>query len=240
MSIADNIARSFLNSAQIISKTEIAENVFHLVITGKELMNMPYIPGQHLRVFIGFGMHTSFKEKIRTYSVWKYDRVSGTIDMAVCAHSEGPGSSWIKSLVPGNTIYLSAPKGKFILDTSATEYLFIGDASALAHLYEIRRNLPSSKTIRGIIYAEKNTQVFSDLDGTYPFEFYELPQNPLQQIKKLIENKSVGNTPESLIYIGGDGRICVGLHDYFKNVRGLKSRNIKTKPFWMPGKKGLE
>lgn len=240
MRITDSLARGFLNSAEVISKTEIAEHVFHVVLSGKELKNLPYVPGQHVRIFIGYGMDTGFKDKIRTYSVWKYNSVSGTLHMAICAHSDGPGSNWIKSLETGSTVYLSAPKGKFIVDAAASEYVFIGDSSALAHLYEIRRHLPVDKSIRGIIYAEKETQLFPDINGSSPFDFYALPENPLQQIEKIMHDAYAGNASETIAYIGGDGRMCIGLHAYFKKVKGLHTRNIKTKPFWMPGKKGLE
>lgn len=240
MGIADSIARRFLNKAHVISKEEIADDVFHLIIAGKALENLSYIPGQHVRIFIGMDKDLGFREKIRTYSIWHYHSENGTMNLVICAHSDGPGSAWIKSVKAGDELYLTSPQGKFIVDTSAKEYLFVGDVSALAHLYAIRRNLPSDKTMRGIIYAEKKSQLFTDLDGFLPFELYDLNQNPLQEIIRIVEQKPVVNHSETIVYIGGDGRMCVGLNTYFKTVKGFKTKNIKAKPFWMPGKQGLE
>ena len=240
MGIADSIARRFLHKALVISKEEIADNAFHLIIAGKALENLSYIPGQHVRIFIGMDKDLGFREKIRTYSIWHYHSANGTMNFVICTHSDGPGSAWIKSVKAGEEIYLTAPQGKFIMDASAPEYLFVGDVSALAHLYAIRRDLPSDKKMRGVIYAEKKSQLFTDLDGFLPFEFYDLPQNPLEEITTIIEQKPVVNNSEAIVYIGGDGRMCVALHAYFKKVKGLKTKNIKTKPFWIPGKQGLE
>lgn len=240
MSIADSIARRFLNKAHVISKEEIADNVFHLIIAGKSLENLAYIPGQHVRIFIGMNNdQLGFREKIRTYSIWNYHSANGTMNLTVCAHSDGPGSAWIKSIKAGEEIYLTAPQGKFVLDTSAPEYLFIGDVTTLAHFYAIRRELPADKIMRGIIYAEKKSELFTDMDGLLPFEFYEFPSNPIQQVKQLIEQKPATDS-ETIVYIGGDGRICVELNNYFKKTKGWKTKNIRTKPFWMPGKQGLE
>lgn len=240
MGIADSIARRFLNKAHVISKEEIADNAFHLIIAGKALENLAYTPGQHVRIFIGMDKDLGFREKIRTYSIWHYHSTNGTINLVIGSHSDGPGSDWIKSVKAGDEIYLTAPQGKFVVDASAPEYLFVGDVSSLPHLYAIRRNLPSDKTMRGIIYADKKSQLFADLDGLVPFEFYDLPQNPLEEIITIIEQKPVVNNSEAIVYIAGDGRMCVGLNAYFKKVKGLTTKNIKAKPFWMPGKQGLD
>jgi NADPH-dependent ferric siderophore reductase len=240
MGIADSIARRFLNKALVISKEQIADNVFHLIIAGKALQNLAYIPGQQVRIFIGMDKKLGLREKIRTYSIWNYHSANGTMNLTICAHSGGPGSNWIKSVKAGEEIYLTAPQGNFLLNVHASEYLFIGDATTLAHFYAIRRNLPDTKIMRGIIYAEKKSQLFTDLDGLLPFEFYELPHNPIEQIKELIELKPPVNTADAIVYIGGDGRICVALNTYFRKFKSWKTKNIRIKPFWMPGKQGLE
>ena len=240
MSITDRLAKTFLKQAQIVSKTVLAENVFHLTIQGKDLINLSYTPGQHLRIFIGYGNNSSFRDKIRTYSIWKYDAAKGIIDMAVCAHTEGPGSNWIRAVLPGQELFFSPPQGKFTIDTSASFYLFVGDASALAHLYEIRRHLPSAKISKSIIYASRKEELFADIDGSYPFEFHELSPNPATTLIPLIENYIDENIDEGIAYIGGDGRVCVELNNYLRKTQDWKSKNIRTKPFWMPGKTGLE
>lgn len=240
MGIADSIARRFLNKAHVISKEEIADNAYHLIIAGKALENLDYIPGQHVRIFIGMDKAVGFKEKIRTYSIWNYHKVNGTMNFVIGSHSDGPGSSWIKSVKAGDELYLTAPKGKFVIDEAAPEYLFVGDVSALPQFYAIRRDLSSDKIIRGIIYAEKKSELFTDLDGFVPFEFYNLPENPLEEIVTIIEQRPVVNTSEAIVYIGGDGRMCESLKMYFKKEKRITSKNIKAKPFWIPGKQGLD
>ncbi|WP_264373561.1 hypothetical protein [Paenibacillus psychroresistens] len=43
-----------------------------------------------------------------------------------------------------------------------------------------------------------------------------------------------------MLYVGGDGRVCVELHKHFKQTLNWSNQQIKSKPFWIPGKKGLE
>jgi NADPH-dependent ferric siderophore reductase len=45
---------------------------------------------------------------------------------------------------------------------------------------------------------------------------------------------------KQMVYIAGDSRVCVALNYYFKNYLNWNTKQIKTKPFWNPEKKGLE
>ena len=75
------------------SREEIADNAFHLIIEGKTLQNLSYIPGQHVRIFIGMDKDLGLREKIRTYSIWNYHSSNGTINLVICTHSDGTGSA---------------------------------------------------------------------------------------------------------------------------------------------------
>jgi NADPH-dependent ferric siderophore reductase len=240
MSLIENIAKLFTSSATVIYKEKISESAFHLKICGDDLKSLDYIPGQHLRILVGLGKSTTLKDKVRTYSVWNYDRKNQTIDMAVCTHSNGIGSKWIRELKIDDKIYFSKPKGNFIIDNTGDFYIFIGDISALGHLYEIRRNLPADKKVYSLIYSDKTEDFFEDLENKAKFSFKKLNQNPSEQISKDITELATTTNGKGIVYIGGDGRVCVELNKYFRQVLKWNTKQIKTKPFWHPDKIGLE
>lgn len=239
-SLADALASKFLTPATVIAKAPLADKAYHLTLRGKKLQHLPYMPGQHLRLYIGQGEPTGLKEKVRTYSIWHYDPATGELELAICAHSQGPGSAWVRAVRPGQEVYLSSFQGKFTLDNSAESYLFIGDASALAHLYELRRHLAPGKTWQGLVYANHEAELFADLDGEQPFELQQLPANPIPQLRAWLEQVLSTLPANTIVYIGGDGRVCIELTNYFRKVRGWDNKRIKTKPFWLPGRIGLE
>nr|WP_197482116.1 SIP domain-containing protein [Polaribacter atrinae] len=43
-----------------------------------------------------------------------------------------------------------------------------------------------------------------------------------------------------MVYIAGDSRVCIALNQYFRKELNWNTKQIKTKPFWNPDKKGLE
>ena len=232
----EKILRIVLNEGLLINKTKIASDVYHLIIQSKAIQNLKYIPGQHIRIYVGGKSKSSGKKNIRTYSIWNICYDTNKIEIAACSHTDGPGSVWVKSIEIGEKLFFSNPKGKFTIDNSFEEYCFIGDNSALAHLYEIQRNLKGNKKITGIIYSKRLEELFPDIDESTPFQFYAFSENPINEIRNLINSNQ---SKSKVIYVGGDGRLCIELNKYLKR-QGWSRKSIKTKPFWIPYKKGLE
>lgn len=240
MGLLDTIVSRISHKGHIVHKAQLSAHAYHIRIQSDNFATAEYVPGYFLRVFCGYGQEVSLGDKIRSYSVWNLNRESRSVDMAVCTHSDGPGTRWAQNARVGDTVYFSWHKGKFTADAGADGYLFIGDLSALAHLYEINRNLPAGKPRQGIIYAENQTDFFADINGQWPFALHVLPQNPIEALVQEINTLHPQLMSRSTVYIGGDSRVCVALNAYFKKELGWETRQIKNKPFWNPAKKGLE
>jgi NADPH-dependent ferric siderophore reductase len=116
----------------------------------------------------------------------------------------------------------------------------IGDLSALAHLYCIKGNLAANKKVESIIYSQDKNDLFADLDGSNPLNFYQLPPNPTAELIRQIQGVIPKMHGKKVVYIGGDSRVCVALTQYFRNELGWSKDQLKVKPFWNPEKKGLE
>lgn len=232
----EKLLRFVLNEGELIDKKEIAQNAYHLTIYCKVIQKVNYKPGQHLRIFVGDTSNAAGKNSIRTYSIWKIDRENCLIHIAACSHTQGPGSNWVRSIQPGEKVLFSSPKGRFTLDSSYSNYYFIGDSSSLGHLYELQRNLGGNKKSKGIIYASNKEELFPDINDKSPFDFYAFNENPVQEIENLIQESP---NPDTSIYIGGDGRLCLTLNRVLRK-KGWHYKSIKTKAFWHPDKKGLE
>ncbi len=239
MALIDNIAGFILKRAKIIYKKQLSLNAFHLSIHSENFLNVQYSPGYFLRLFIGRDTEgLSFRDKVRSYSVWNFDRSNECLDLAICTQGTGPGTAWVKKCEVGDEILYDWHSGKFLIDNSAKQYVFIGDLSALGHLYQINRNLSSGKDIHSIIYGKQEDEFFHDIDGSKPFRFYKFYEYPAQDIIDLFSSFKVNHN--AMIYVGGDGKICSALNKYLKSELCFSQKQIKVKPFWSPGKKGLE
>jgi NADPH-dependent ferric siderophore reductase len=241
MGLIDNFAKRFLEKGTIVSKLKISDSVYHIRIHSENVKSVDFVPGYFIRLGVGFeDDNISLKDKVRSYSVWNINKSDATIDVAIATHSNGIGSNWVKKCAVGMEVFFAWKKGTFVLDNSADSYLMIGDLSALSHLYIINRSLTEEKQVESIVYTGCKEDFFADVEGKFPFDFYEFPQNPYSQIIAMIPEVVAKMKGKKMVYIAGDSRLCVALNQYFRKELNWESNQIKTKPFWNPEKKGLE
>lgn len=84
-------------------------------------------------------------------------------------------------------IYFGGPKGKLTIDHSAENFLFLGDISALSHLYELSRQWKSFQKSFGIIYAKSEKDFIIDTFSKAKFQMIESLENHAQKVIKEIE-----------------------------------------------------
>ena len=241
MGILTNLIAGFLEKATISFKKPLNATTYHIQLHSESFKKQNYIPGYFVRIFVGRGKDLAFKDNLRSYSPWKLNKLNGTLELAVCIHGGGPGSDWAKECKVGDEVSFTWKKSNLLIDDSASNYLFVGDSSALGHLYDIHRNLSKGKVIRSLIYEETESNLFADLDGSRPFKFHEIANaNAATTLPELLPELMTGLSINTIVYVGGDSRVCVALSDYFRKELKWESRRVKTKPFWNPSKTGLE
>ena len=240
MGIIAKLISSILNKAKISYKAQITPDAYHIQLKGVTIQQADFIPGNFLRVFVGKNKDLAFKDNIRSYSVWKLDKIEETLDLVVCVHSNGPGSAWAMNCAVGDEVAFGWHRSSLAVDNAANNHLFIGDSSALGHLYEMNRSLSNGSRVQSIIYSPHKENLFEDIDNTQPFEFYDFAGNAGDHILKKIPDLIRDFSPNSMVYVAGDSRVCIQVHNYFRKELKWDARRIKAKPFWNPLKKGLE
>jgi NADPH-dependent ferric siderophore reductase len=229
----------FMNQATVIGKRQIAEKIFHFTLE----VNVNFtklVPGQHLRLLLFPNQKGKLRDRVRTYSIWRcqQDGRKSYIDIAVCAHTDGPGSQWAELTEIGSQVLISNPLGKFTLDTSMHKHIFIGDITALSHFYCFTHHLTPQHTIDGIIYGNDEKQLFADFDGTLGFTFQKTTNGTETSLIEYCRALEIDR--DTMVYIGGNGRMCITLNNLFIKELGFLRKQLKVKPFWMLGKTGLE
>lgn len=240
MALLETIMKKIMDKGQITSKTRLTDSVYKIDITSDAIKTMDFMAGYFIRLGVGIGQNTSTKkDMVRSYSIWDINKDTNTISLAIATDSNGIGAQWVKDCNVGDTVYYKTKKGTFTLDTSADSYLMIGDLSALSHLYIINKGL-KNKQVESIIYNNTLSDLFEDVDGTKPFNFYELEENATDSILEKVKEQLPNLKGKKMVYIAGDSRVCVALNHYFRKELHWDSKLIKTKPFWNPEKTGLE
>jgi len=240
MGVLENIVGLVLKKGIVVYKSQLSKTVYHIRIQSDIVKTIGYRPGDFLRIYVGEGKtELSFREKVRSYSVWNLDKEKCEIDLAVTILGKGPGAQWAKECQEGDAIKFIWHKGKFNIDSYADDYVFIGDLSALSTFYEFNRNL-IGKTIYSIIYSQGMDDFFADIDKNEPFRFSYLSYNPSAEIIEKLKSLKLKLRQDTKIYVAGDSRVCVLVTQFLRKEWKWNSRQIKAKAYWNPEKTGLE
>ena len=242
MSILENIIKTvILDEAIIVEKHALSTAAFNIRLQSPTFRNLNLTPGAFLRMGVGIGQdQVPMKDKIRSYSPWAINQREGYMDLAIATHSGGVGSVWAEQCKVGDSVFFKTKKGTFLAEDSSDSYLFVGDLSALSHLYMIHRNIGEGKQVASVIYSNSKSELFADTGGLTPFDFYELAPNPIDEIISKIKEIVPTLKGKKMAYVAGDSRVCVAVNQFLRKELNWETKEIKTKPFWNPEKTGLE
>ncbi len=203
-----------------------------ITITGLGLRGLEWRPGQHVRVQVGNGR----PGPLRTYSVWDY-RID-TIDLCVLDHGDGPGIRWARTVRPGQDVLFTKPSGKLVPRQGAY-HVFVGEETASVAFGPMARALPSGVPVYGVIEVDRpsdrlrlpDTVVWCYRDGA-----------PAVASGTLVTEVTRLKLPDEpgIAYVAGELRTVQAVRKHFVRDRGWPRRSVVIKPFWTPGRAGMD
>ena len=213
--------------ATVTSAEPITARMRRLRVEGDALAGLDVRPGQQVRVLVG-GL------TLRTYSVWRHDP-SGAVELCVLDHSEGgPGARWGKSVGVGEQVRLRKPEGTFTLRPEAAHHVFVGEETASVAFGAMLATLPEGARISGAVETESAAD--------------RLPLAHSERLDWLTRGgtslpdavQRLAPEPGGIAYVAGEARTVQAVRQVLVRELGWDRRSVLTKPFWAPGKRGLE
>ncbi|WP_262698638.1 MULTISPECIES: siderophore-interacting protein [Streptomyces] len=206
----------------------IAARMRRLRIEGDALAGLDVRPGQQVRVLVGSGLTR------RTYSVWAYDP-SGAVELCVLGHAgAGPGARWGGGVEVGARVRLGKPEGSFTLRPGAAHHVFVGEETASVAFGAMLAALEPGARVSGCV----ETETAAD----------RLPLTHSERLNWLTRGgtslpeavRGLAPEPGGIAYVAGEARTVQRVRQVLVREVGWDRRAVLTKPFWAPGKRGLE
>jgi len=216
-----------------------------LRLEGPALVGFDWVPGQHVRIRIG-SMREALRrfsphDAVRAYSIWDGDAKAGWLEFVLFDHGtpDSLGLGWARRARVGQWAGFIRGRGFFRLDPAANYHLFAGEETASVPYGAMLRALPAEAAVFGVVQADTAT------------DHLELPR-PLQRIERggasaassqqLVDAVAALDLPTEpgVAYLAGEARTIQLIRTRLVEERGWPRRNVLTKPFWTPGKRGLE
>ncbi|MEW2353342.1 siderophore-interacting protein [Spirillospora sp. NPDC029432] len=188
-----------------------------------------WTPGQQIRISVD-GLLTR-----RTYSIWDGDETG--LELRVLDHGDGPGARWARTARPGQEVVFTKPEGSFVPRPDAPYHLFVGEETA---------SVPFGPMLRSLNGSPHHAVIEVDTpDDRLPLENVHwhyregAPAASSDTLLNAVRDLSLPDEP-GVAYVAGEAKTIQSVRAHLVNDRGWPRRTILTKPFWTPGKKGME
>jgi NADPH-dependent ferric siderophore reductase len=240
----------WLAEATVEHVERITSRMRHVRVRGADLVGLDWTPGQSTRVVFSDPTHVGvwlswrqLRDAARSYSIWNADPEAGSVELIVLDHGgDGPGSAWARTVRPGDPVLLlAAAEGTFVARLPSPYHLFAGEETAAVCFGAILRALPPGERVRGVLEAESAEGHFdlprdADLvrvhrDGASP--------SPSRTLVEALRGLDLPDHPGTA-YLAGEARTIQAARRHLVHDRGWPRTAIRTKPFWAPGKRGLD
>jgi NADPH-dependent ferric siderophore reductase len=201
-------------------------------LAGSELRSLTWIPGQQVRDPRG-------RSALRTYSVWSYQ--GDQLELCILDHGDGPGAHWARSLGKGDEVLFRKPEGAFVTARDAAYHVFAGEETASVSFGAMLAALPPGERVYGAIEVAGEDDRLP-LARTEELSWRFRADAPAASSAGLVGAVRDLDLPAGpgVAYLAGEARTCQAVRAHLVTERGWPRRSILVKPFWAPGKRGLE
>ncbi len=220
-----------------------------ITVVGEDLDRRSRTPGQQVRVMLQDLTHLrvwlsprELGDVTRTYSLWDYDAESGRYELMVLDHDgDGPGAQWARAARPGDAICVGPPEGRFTARIPSRYHLLVGEETAAVCFGAMLRSLPTGERVHGAIEAAARDEHLAIPGGEelLRVERDGAPASPSAVLLEAVRSIALPDDPGTA-YLAGEAKTIQAVRRHLMDDRGWPRTSILTKPFWTPGKRGLD
>jgi NADPH-dependent ferric siderophore reductase len=227
----------------VIDEVElVTDRMRRIRITGERLRTLTWLPGQQVRVHVSPPRQWLRRpwDALRTYSIWRHDPARGSLELCVLDHGHGPGAEWSRRARPGQEVGLSKPEGKLTLRDSP-RHLFIGEETAAVPFSAMLAALPPEARVDGVLETDGPDGEVPLPDGRALPWVHRGAASGAGSATLLDAARALDVGAESCTaYIAGEARTCQAVRQHLLRDRAWPRDRIVVKPFWTPGRRGME
>ncbi len=218
----------------------VAAHMRRVRIEGDEVARLTWAAGQQVRVHVSdlLDPHSWRRPRdiLRTYSIWRYD---GGLELCLLDHDTGgPGARWAHELRVGQPVTFGRPEGSFVLQ-GAPYHVFAGEETATVAFGAMLAALPGGTPAYPLLEvgtAGDRLPLARDVPWLYRDGRPAVASAGLLEAARRLE---LPREPGAA-YLAGEARTVQLLRRHFVAERGWPRQAVRTKPFWAPGKRGLD
>jgi NADPH-dependent ferric siderophore reductase len=235
-------------SAEISEIEQLTPRLRRIRFEGPRLQGLNWKPGQHIRLQVaGLGeslLRLHPHDALRTYSIYDADPELGTLDIVLFDHGAGPESPtparrWVSTSAVGGDVQFTRPQGNLVVRHGAPYHVFAGEETASVAFAAMLRDLSPEADVHGVVEAAESAD---HLELARPLHRVQRGDASAEDSAVLADAVRALELPDhpGIAYLAGEARTVQTLRKILVAERGWDRRAIRTKPFWTPGRSGME
>lgn len=244
MSIASKIIDRVLQLHHVTA-TEVEQlrpRIRRVRLGGPEIAALDIKPGQHIRVKVQ-AQNSMSRDMLRTYTVAEINSAAQWLELWIYQPDDQstPGMDWSRRVAPGDPVDFLGPLGRFLAQPDAPYHLVVGEETAQVAFASILAAVPRSAAVRGVIEVATIDERL-DIPRSEELDWAYRGANSAAGSTSLLEAVHRLELPDDpgIAYIAGEAKTVAAVRTHLVNDRGWPRRSVLTKPFWTPGRKGLD
>lgn len=240
-----DVVRRVLSGGYIEETEQLTPRSKRIRVAGPKLVGVTWRPGDFVRMqvasVIGSLARLRVNDMVRSYSVWDADPVAGWVDFVVFEHraETSVGEEWAKAADVGQYVVFVRDPRPIRFETKASWYLFAGEETAAAVFGSLLRGVAVDVPVFGVQQSDTAADHIALPRTLTRVERHGESAASSQQLVDAVAALALPDRPGTA-YLAGEARTIQMIREHLVKERGWQRRNIITKPFWTPGKRGMD
>ena len=229
------VLKLFTRSAKITAVEALTDSFRLITLGGEALQGVPWIPGQKVQMQFGSWVQ-------RTYTPISWDAHSGSTQLLAYLHGDSPGANWARSVELGDSCTLFGPRDSLNLNALERPALLFGDETSFGLAHALRFTPGKARGVELVLEVASQDAARTVLERVGVANAHLVTRTAgdahLQEVEEKVA-AILGKEPLEQCVLSGKSTSIQRLNRTLRQ-RGLSSRQIKTRAYWAPGKKGLD
>jgi len=227
------LIRMLMKHAHVAQAEPVAEGFRLITLESPEFRGVQWGPGQKVQIAMGSAFVA------RTFTPIEWDAIAGRTRILGYAHGTGPGSAWVRECSLGDECDVFGPRASLDVGRINGICVMLGDETSIGLAHALERRSPDSR-VRCLLEVTDMTHAHDvltrlDLNGAELFERAK-DEAHLQQMEQRLAALA---TDDVTFVLTGKASSIQRLRRALK-VLGVSPSRLITKPYWAPGKTGLD
>ncbi|OMB95593.1 NADPH-dependent ferric siderophore reductase [Mycobacterium colombiense] len=235
-------------SATVSEIERLTPRMRRIRFSGPRLQGLAWTPGQQVRLKVE-SLRESWSRLhsypvLRTYSIYDADPDLGTLDIVMFAHDGDPKGAtsagrWVTAASIGDHVHITRPQGNLVIRHDAPYHVFAGEETASVAFAAMLRSVPSTAEVYGVIEAATDADHLRLARPLTRVERGDASAANSAVLADALRGLPLPDHP-GIAYLAGEARTIQTLRKILITERGWDRRQVRTKPFWTPGRTGME